>query len=55
MVMIEKPKTVIPDFCPKCGNKLKHTNALDSEAGIYMVWCNNPQCRFCKNWKLEEL
>lgn len=55
MVAIEKPKTVIPDICPECGENLHHVNALDSEAGLYMVFCRNLKCKWCKNWRLAEL
>lgn len=57
MVMIYIKKTVIPTLCPKCGGKLTHVNAIDTEAKLYMVFCkSNPEkCRWCKNWKLEEL
>ena len=54
MVQIQKPKTIIPNICPRCESKLHYVNALD-ECGLYMVFCTNPKCRFCKNWKLEEL
>ena len=47
----------IPSFCPECEKKgmvsrLKHVNALDSEAKVYMVFCANPKCRFCREYKL---
>lgn len=54
MVLI-KIKTIIPDMCPLCGKKLNHVNALDTEYKTYMVYCKNSRCRYCKEWRLEEL
>jgi hypothetical protein len=42
----------IPIFCPWCSTKLKHVNAIDTEAKIYFVYCPQPKCRYCKEWRL---
>ena len=34
-----------PDKCPKCGTKLKYTDALQ-ECNWYLVWCPNYRCRW---------
>ena len=54
MVLIPKLKNNIPSKCPICQNKLNHVNALDTEAKIYMVWCSNTKCRFCREYTLKE-
>lgn len=54
MVVVNAKITLsIPDFCPECGGKLNHVNALDTKAKVYMIFCKNPKsCRFCREYKL---
>ena len=42
----------IPSNCPKCDTKLRHVNALNTEAKCYFVYCPIPQCRFCREYKI---
>jgi len=52
MVQIQKKISLsIPDYCPLCGNKLKHVNALDDKAKVYFVYCPNYGCRWCREYK----
>jgi len=44
----------IPDYCPKCGYKLYHVNALDTKAKIYMVWCPDSTCRYCVEYEKND-
>ena len=48
-------KPLIPSFCPKCESKLHHVNALDTNAEIYMIFCTNPKCKYCEDWRKTEL
>lgn len=56
MVAIQTKIVVsIPKYCPECEkknvlSKLNHVNAIDTEAKLYMVFCLNPKCRFCKDY-----
>ena len=53
MVLIKKNIQVsIPDYCPECGERLHHVNALDTRAKVYMVFCRNSKnCRYCREYK----
>lgn len=53
--LLLKKKLIIPSLCPKCGSKLNHVNAIDTEAEVYIVFCTNSKCRYCKDWKKLEL
>lgn len=50
MMQIQKPIS-IPDYCPICDERLYHVNALDTKAKCYIVFCKNPKCRFCQEYK----
>jgi hypothetical protein len=39
------------EYCPLCSTKLRHVNALDTEAKIYFVYCPQPKCRYCEEYK----
>jgi len=41
----ENKYTNVPLVCPKCGAKLKHTDALQ-ECNWYLVFCPNYRCRW---------
>lgn len=47
----KKLELVIPNICPVCEFKLKHVNALDTEAEVYFVYCPNTGCRWCREYK----
>ena len=58
-MLVEKPLWIkehyqkikeILDYCPICGNKLNHVNAIETEARLYLVWCSNFNCRFVKDY-----
>ena len=56
MLINTKIQFSIPKYCPECETKntksiLHHVNALDTKAKIYMVFCSNPKCRFCREYK----
>ena len=46
----EEEYTNIPTKCPKCGEKLRKVDALQS-CGMYMVWCPISTCRWCELFK----
>lgn len=52
-ILLKKNITILT-ICPKCGNKLKHVPALDTEAKMYLVWCDNLKCRFVQDYYLPE-
>lgn len=52
MVLLRtKIQLSIPDYCPECKNSLHHVNALDTKAKIYMVFCKNLKCKYCREYK----
>lgn len=56
MLIKTKIRTAILRCCPECEKRntrsvLHHVNALDTRAKVYMVFCSNPKCRFCREYK----
>lgn len=41
----------IPSICPECNARLHHVNALNTRARVYMVFCTNKKCRYCREFK----
>jgi len=51
----EQPKKNYPEKCPRCGSKLKYTNALQT-CNIFLVYCmgrnkDGSMCRYCEEFK----
>ena len=52
MILIKaKNQVSIPDYCPKCGERFYHVNALNTKARSYIIFCRNPKCRYCREFK----
>lgn len=48
----------IPKYCPKCEeknvvSKLNHVNAINTKAKLYMVFCFNPKCNYCRDFTIN--
>jgi len=37
----------LPKKCPRCEGKIDYSNALNTEAKLFMVFCKNPRCHYC--------
>lgn len=42
----------LPDICPKCNCRLKHVNAIDTEAKTYFIYCPNSGCRYAVEYRI---